>query len=453
MNLYGKQTELALKHFAVGTEKWPVEMIHAQVVIKKAAARVNAKLGVLDTNVAQSIDKAAGEVLSSKYADQFPLSIWQSGSGTQFNMNVNEVLANRATELLARHGNPSSPRLLRMDGLEVHPNDHVNMSQSTNDTIPTAIHIAALLQLQRELSPAIERLVESFTKKSKEFKRIIKIGRTHLQDAVPMTLGQEFSGYARQLEYALEHLQETSRGLRELAIGGTALGTELNAPKGYRTKIIREINTLTGLKCIPAKNLFANMAAHDAVVATSGALKTLAVAVMKIANDIRWLSSGPRAGLSEITFPANEPGSSIMPGKVNPTQSEMVMMVCAQVIGNDTAITTSAATTSNFEMQASKPLLAHALLQSIRLLADAARSFDEHCAQGIEPNVARLGEYAERSLMLVTALNKHIGYDKAAEIAKKAYIDDSTLEDAAIALGYVTQKQFRQWVDAKKMVG
>lgn len=438
MNLYGKQTELAKEHFKIGTELWPREMIMAQALIKKAAARSNASLGALDKKLARAIEKAADEVIKGEHSEQFPLSLWQSGSGTQFNMNVNEVLAARASQILGDK--------------KIHPNDHVNMSQSTNDTIPTAIHVAALPMIVQKLQPALQILQKSLEGKSREFRGVVKIGRTHLMDAVPMTLGQEFSGYARQVEYAREHLLISSKGLEELAIGGTALGTGLNAPRGYRAAVIREIDALTKLRFKPAKNLFANMAAHDAVVATSGALKVVAITLTKVANDIRFLGSGPRAGFSELILPANEPGSSIMPGKVNPTQSEMLMMVCAQVIGNDAAITAAALALSNFDMQDAKPLFANSLLQSIRLLADAASSFEEHCVRGIVADTKRLYEYAERSLMLVTALNKHIGYDKAAEIAKKAYAENITLADAGEMLGYVTRSDFKKWVDIKKML-
>ncbi|MBI5456925.1 class II fumarate hydratase [Candidatus Kaiserbacteria bacterium] len=436
--LYGKQTELAIKHFP-GTELWPREMVEAHALVKKAAARTNAALGVLEKKIAKAIEKAADELIAGKHADQFPLSIWQSGSGTQFNMNVNEVLATRANQHLKR--------------TDIHPNDHVNCSQSTNDTIPTSIHIAAVLLMSHSLIPRLEALQASLEKKSKQFNSVVKIGRTHLQDAVPLTLGQEFSGYARQVQYAREQLEETSKGLYELAIGGTALGTGVNAPRGFKVLVVKNINTLTGHTFTPAKNLFANMAAHDAVVSTSGALKTIALALMKIANDIRFLGSGPRAGLAELILPANEPGSSIMPGKVNPTQSEMVMMVACQCLGNDAAITAGAATMSNFDMQASKPLFANSLLQSIRLLSEAAESFEKHCVRGIKADTERLRNYAERSLMLVTPLAKKIGYDKAAEIAKKAHKENSTLEEAAIALGYVTREEFRKWVDIKKMIG
>lgn len=443
--LYGAQTKLALKHFHVGIELWPKEIIVAQALIKKAAARTNRELGILDAKISKAIEKAADEVIAGKHTDQFPLSVWQSGSGTQFNMNINEVLASRASKLLRN----VQGRTLEK---EIHPNDHVNMSQSTNDTIPTAIHIAALVSIVRELLPALETLRRSLEKKSRQFANVVKIGRTHLQDAVPLTLGQEFSGYSRHIEYSREHLEEVNKALLELAIGGTALGTQLNAPKGYRPRVIEHINRLTGLRFKPAQNLFANMGAHDAIVAASGALKSVAMALLKIANDIRFLGSGPRAGLGELILPANEPGSSIMPGKVNPTQSEMIMMVACQVIGNDAAITAGATTLSNFEMQDSKPLFAHSLLQSIRLLADATQSFEHHCVRGIQANKDQLREYAERSLMLVTPLAKRIGYDKAAEIAKKAHADNSTLEEAAIALGHVTKEQFRQWVDIKKMI-
>ena len=440
---YGAQTQRAKENFRIGHEYFQPEFIRAHAIVKKAAARVNKALGDLDARLAEAIEKAADEVIDGKFADQFPLVIWQSGSGTQFNMNVNEVIANRAIEILGGVMGSKSP---------VHPNDHVNMAQSTNDTIPTSMHIAAILMLKNKLHGPLVELEEALNRKAEEFKDIIKIGRTHLQDATPVTLGQEFSGYAAQIKIAHEAIAATLNGLSELPIGGTAVGTGLNTRSGYDAMMVDEISKITGHKFKKARNKFAGLAGHEALVALSGALKTLATALMKIANDIRWLASGPRSGLGEINLPANEPGSSIMPGKINPTQSEMVTQVVCQVFGNDLTVS-MAGSQGNFELNAFKPVIIFNVLQSIDLLADAIKSFTEKAVNGITPNFKNLKEHLENSLMLVTALNKHIGYDKAAEIALKALREDKTLKQAALELGYLSEEQFNEWVRPEKMLG
>ncbi|MCE9615214.1 MAG: class II fumarate hydratase [Lentisphaerae bacterium] len=440
---YGAQTQRACGNFNVGRERFPVEFIRAHALVKKAAAIVNTRQGLLPANVSTAIQQAADEVIAGKFDDHFPLPIWQSGSGTQTNMNVNEVIGNRANELLGGKRGEKKP---------VHPNDHVNMSQSTNDTVPGSIHIAATIAISDKLFPGLDRLASAFQSKAAAFDSIIKIGRTHLQDATPLTLGQEFSGYAAQLRLARAGIAAVLPQLAELPIGGTAVGTGLNTKAGYDQLMAEEVSRLTGHAFRVADNKFAAMGANDAVVATSGALKTLAAAMMKIANDIRWLASGPRSGLGEITTPANEPGSSIMPGKVNPTQCEMVTMIVCQVFGNDTAIGL-AGTQGNFELNVYKPLFAAAILQSINLLGDACASFAEHCVEGITANAARIQELVDRSLMLVTSLNRHIGYDKAAEIALKGWREGLTLKQAALGLGYVTEAQFNDWVRPEKMLG
>ncbi|HHJ52779.1 MAG TPA: class II fumarate hydratase [Caldithrix abyssi] len=439
---YGAQTQRAVENFRIGSERFPEIFIRAHAIVKKAAARVNRELGGLDAKLADAIERAADEVIAGKLNDHFPLVIWQSGSGTQFNMNVNEVIANRAIEMLGGKIGTKSP---------VHPNDHVNMSQSTNDTIPTSMHIAAVLSLKEKLHKPLVGLQKALEAKADEFKDIVKIGRTHLQDATPLTLGQEFSGYAAQVEQAHEAIANALKHLSELAIGGTAVGTGLNTPQGYDKRMVEEIGKITGHPFKAARNKFAALAAHDAIVELSGALKTLAAALMKIANDIRWLGSGPRSGLGEINLPANEPGSSIMPGKVNPTQSEMVTQVVCQVYGNDLAIS-MAGSQGNFELNVFKPLMAYNILKSIELLADACRSFTEKAVQGIEPNRKNIDRNLHNSLMLVTALNRHIGYDKAAEIALKAWREDKTLKQAALELGYLTEQEFDQWVRPEDMV-
>ena len=433
--LWGAQTQRSLHHFHISSERMPPELIAALASVKRAAAKVNLDLGVLDESKSSAIIRAADEVLAGQHPGEFPLAVWQTGSGTQTNMNMNEVLANRASELLG--GVRGEQRL-------IHPNDDVNRGQSSNDIFPTAMHVAAALSLAR-LQPALRQLRATLHAKSHAFADIVKIGRTHLQDATPLTLGQEFSGYVAQLDYADQIIAAALPGVLELAAGGTAVGTGLNAHPEYATRIAAELERALGLPFRSAANKFAALAGHDALVSAHGALKTLAAALMKIANDVRWMASGPRSGLGELTIPENEPGSSIMPGKVNPTQCEAVTMLCCQVFGNDVAITVGGAS-GNFELNVYKPLIAHNFLQSARLLTDGMLSFDQHCAQGIEPNLARIAELMERSLMLVTALAPHIGYDKAAQIAKKAQHEGTTLKDAALALGYVTEQQFAQWI-------
>ncbi|MFT5126875.1 MAG: fumarate hydratase class II [Rhodothermales bacterium] len=439
---YGAQTQRAYENFPIGSERMPAAFIRAHATVKKAAARVNCGMGLLDTKIAETIEAAADEVIAGKLDEHFPLVIWQSGSGTQSNMNVNEVIANRGIEMLGGTIGTKAP---------VHPNDHVNMSQSTNDTVPTSIHIAAVLGISEQLLPAIDELEGALAAKAEAFMPIVKIGRTHLQDATPLTLGQEFSGYAAQLRQARVGIVHAQDGLRELCVGGTAVGTGLNTKPGYAERMAEVISELTGESFVTAPNKFAAMAAHDAVVATSGALKTLAAALMKIANDIRLLGSGPRSGLGELNLPANEPGSSIMPGKVNPTQCEMVTMICCQIYGNDTAIGMAGAM-GNFELNVFKPLFAYALQQSIELLADSCRSFSSNCVVGIEANQKRIDEHLRNSLMLVTALNSHIGYDKAAQIALKAWREELTLKESALALGYLTEAEFADWVRPETMV-
>ena len=441
--LWGAQTQRSLLNFDISGEKQPQEIIHALAQVKKASATVNHALGLLDEKKSQAINAAADEVIAGKHPDEFPLVVWQTGSGTQTNMNVNEVLANRASELLG--GERGEARL-------VHPNDDVNKSQSSNDVYPTAMHVAAVTAIEQKLLPAIAKLHATLKAKSEAFKDIVKIGRTHLQDATPLTLGQEISGWVAQLEHGQRHIQSALPHLYELALGGTAVGTGLNAPKGYAEGVAKEIAHITGYPFVTSPNKFESLASCDALVFGHGALKTLAASLMKIANDVRWLASGPRSGLGELSIPENEPGSSIMPGKVNPTQCEAMTMLCAQVFGNDVAINFGGAS-GNFELNVFRPLVAHNFLQSVRLLADGMVSFNDHCAVGIEPNIDRIAELVSRSLMLVTALNTHIGYDKAAYIAKKAHKEGSSLRDAAIASGHVTGEQFDQWVVPEHMVG
>ena len=437
---WGAQTQRSLHHFRIGSERFPREMIRAFGILKKACALVNRDLGLLPDDRVRAIVAAADEVIDGRLDDHFPLVVWQTGSGTQTNMNVNEVIANRATELL---GGTLGKRL-------VHPNDDVNRSQSSNDTFPTAMHIAAVEQLRGRLFPAVRRLRATLAAKADAYQDVVKIGRTHLQDAVPLTLGQEISGWVSQLDHALGHLEAAMPHLHELAIGGTAVGTGLNAPRGFGAAAAKRIAELTGHPFVAAENPFEALAAHDALVSAHGALKTLAVGLMKIGNDVRWLASGPRSGLGEITIPENEPGSSIMPGKVNPTQSEALTMVSAQVLGNDVAVYVGGAS-GNFELNVFKPLIIHNVLQSIRLLADAIESFEEHCARGLEPNLPRIREQVERSLMLVTALAPRLGYDRAAEIAKKAHREGTTLREAAVALGYLTAAEFDREVRPERM--
>ena len=440
--LWGAQTQRSLAHFAISSERMPIELIGALALIKASCAKVNQELGLLPTTIAQAIIAAADEVASGQHADQFPLSVWQTGSGTQTNMNVNEVLANRASELLG--GERGSKRL-------VHPNDEVNLGQSSNDIFPTAMHVAAGIGIVNTVLPAILQLTAALDAKAAEFADIIKIGRTHLQDATPLSLGQEFSGYVAQLKHAEAVISASLMSLYPLAVGGTAVGTGLNTHPEFGTRVAAELAARTGLPFTSAANKFAALAANDGLVAAHGALKTLAVALMKIANDIRWLASGPRSGLGELSIPENEPGSSIMPGKVNPTQCEALTMLCCQVMGNDVAISIGGAA-GNFELNVFKPLIAHNFLQSLRLLADGMHSFEHHCVQGISANRERISDLMARSLMLVTALVPHIGYDKAAEIAKRASHENTSLKQAALALGYVTAEDYERWVVPASMI-
>ena len=440
---YGAQTARSLIHFDIGAETMPRELIRGMGILKKASALVNAELGLLSANIKDLITKAADEVIDGKLDDHFPLRVWQTGSGTQSNMNSNEVIANRGIELAGGVIGSKDP---------VHPNDHVNMGQSSNDTFPTAMHIAAVESIRESLIPSLIALTKSFRNKSTEFKNIIKIGRTHLMDATPLTLGQEFSGYTTQLEYALDRINGCMPRMYQIALGGTAVGTGLNSHRDFPEKVAKQIADITGYPFVTAPNKFESLAAHDAIVEASGVLKTIACSLMKIANDIRWLGSGPRCGIGEITLPANEPGSSIMPGKVNPTQSEAMTMVAAQVIGNDTAINVGGSS-GNFELNVFKPVMIYNLLQSIRLLADSSRSFNDHCVVGIEPNKTQIEKHLNGSLMLVTALNPHIGYDNAAKVAKKAYQENTTLKESAVALGLLTDEEFDEKVRPEKMTG
>ncbi len=439
--LWGAQTQRSLENFRISGERMPAELIRALALIKRSCARVNAVLGAVPADKAQAIAAAADEVLAGKHDGEFPLVVWQTGSGTQTNMNVNEVLANRASEILG--GKRGNKRV-------VHPNDDVNCSQSSNDVFPTSISVAAVQALHGRLLPELRKLRDALASKALEYKDLVKIGRTHLQDATPLTLGQEISGWTSQLDHGVSHIQDSLPHLYELAIGGTAVGTGLNAHPEFAERVADEIASVTDLPFVSASNKFEALAANDALVHAHGALKTLAASLTKIANDVRWLASGPRSGIGEITIPENEPGSSIMPGKVNPTQSEALTMLCAQVLGNDVAINVGGAS-GNFELNVFKPLIAHNFLQSVRLLADGARSFRENCAVGIAPRRERIAELLANSLMLVTALNPHIGYDKAAQIAKKAHTEGTTLKQAAVALG-VGADQFDAWVRPEKMV-
>ncbi|WKT82791.1 MULTISPECIES: class II fumarate hydratase [unclassified Thermosynechococcus] len=440
---WGAQTARSLKYFPISHERMPLEVIHAMARLKKAAAIANRDLGVLATDKAAWIMQAADEVIEGRWDDQFPLSIWQTGSGTQTNMNVNEVIANRAIELAGGVKGSKTP---------IHPNDHVNCSQSSNDTFPAAMHIATVIELQERLLPMLRHLLAVLQEKVTAFADIIKIGRTHLMDAVPLTLGQEFSGYASQIAACQGHIEYALQHLYPLAIGGTAVGTGLNAPAGFGDRVAAELAQMTGYPFCKAENPFAALAAHDPLVMLSGALKTLAAAMMKMANDIRWLASGPRCGLGELILPANELGSSIMPGKVNPTQCEALTMVCVQVMGNDAAVGI-AGSQGNFELNVYKPLIIHNVLRSIELLSDAGEAFTQFCLVGIEPNREQIQRHLQRSLMLVTALNPHIGYDKAAAVAKKAYSEGKTLKEAAVELGYLTAEEFDQWVRPELMLG
>ena len=441
--LWGAQTQRSLINFRFPGEMMPVDVVRAQIMVKRASARVNMALRLLDRKKGNAIVKAADEVLGGRHDQEFPLVVWQTGSGTQTNMNVNEVLANRASEILG--GERGEKRL-------VHPNDDVNLGQSSNDTFPTAMNVAAVIALERQLQPAVRRLRDTLNKKSKRFAKIVKIGRTHLQDATPLTLGQEFSGYVAQLDHGVKHIAAALPHLCELALGGTAVGTGLNAHPKFAVMVASELAKFTGLPFVTAPNKFEALASCDGVVHAHGALKTLAASLMKIANDVRWLASGPRCGIGELNIPENEPGSSIMPGKVNPTQSESLTMVCCQVFGNDVAINIGGAS-GNFELNVFRPLVIRNFLHSAGLLANGCTNFNDQCAAGIEANKERIDKLMRESLMLVTALNPHIGYDKAAQIAKNAHKKGLTLKESAIALGYVTAPQFDAWVKPEDMVG
>ncbi|MEE3626886.1 class II fumarate hydratase [Nitrospirillum sp. BR 11752] len=439
---WGAQTQRSLGNFKIGGHRMPPALIHALGIQKQAAAQANVKLGELDGALGRAIIQAAAEVAAGKWDDHFPLVVWQTGSGTQSNMNANEVISNRAIELLGGEMGSKKP---------VHPNDHVNRGQSSNDSFPTAMHIAAAVELHRTLVPALEHLRDALAAKAEAFKAIVKIGRTHLQDATPLTLGQEFSGYAQQLAYGVERVKAALPALLRLAQGGTAVGTGLNARKGFDAAFAAEVADLTGLPFVTAPNKFEALATHDSLVEVSGVLNTLAVSLMKVANDIRLLGSGPRCGIGELSLPENEPGSSIMPGKVNPTQSEAMTMVCAQVMGNHTTVTIAGAT-GHFELNVFKPVIIHNVAESIRLLADAAVSFTDNCVMGITANEDRIAKSLHESLMLVTALNPHIGYDKAAKIAKKAHAEGTTLKAAGLALGFLTEAEFDAWVRPEDMI-
>ncbi|GGG10612.1 class II fumarate hydratase [Pontibacter amylolyticus] len=441
---WGAQTQRSKENFTIGGQQMPKEVIEAFAILKKSAAQANAELGVLAQDKADIISQVCDEILAGKLDDQFPLVVWQTGSGTQSNMNVNEVVANRAHVVLG--GN------LMDEKKKIHPNDDVNKSQSSNDTFPTAMHIAAYKKVVEHTLPMVKKLHDTLKAKSEEFMDVVKIGRTHLMDATPLTLGQELSGYVKQLEYGMKALENTLDHLKDLALGGSAVGTGLNTPAGYAELVAEKISKYAGHDFRTAPNKFEALAAHDAMVETSGALKQLAVSLMKIANDIRLLASGPRSGIAEILIPENEPGSSIMPGKVNPTQAEAMTMVCAQVIGNDVAISVGGMN-GHFELNVFKPVMIYNLLMSAQLIGDACDSFDKHCAVGIEPNRERIKHNLENSLMLVTALNPHIGYDKAAAIAKKAHKEGTTLRQAAIELGHLTNEQFDEWVKPEDMIG
>jgi fumarate hydratase, class II len=441
--LWGAQTQRSLENFRISGERMPAELVRALGIVKKAAALVNIDLGVLDEKIGRAIISAADEVIGGKHPREFPLVVWQTGSGTQSNMNMNEVLANRGSELL---GGPRGQERL------IHPNDHVNRGQSSNDVFPTAMSLACVDAVRNGVLPNVAALRDALAEKSKAFTSVVKIGRTHLMDATPLTLGQEISGWVAQLDHGCHHLESALPHLGEIALGGTAVGTGLNTHPEFAERVAKKLSELTGHPVTSAPNKFEALAAHDAVVFAHGALKTLAASLMKIANDVRWLASGPRSGIGEIRIPENEPGSSIMPGKVNPTQSEAMTMLCAQVFGNDVAINLAGAS-GNFELNVFKPLLAYNFLLSARLLADGSDSFRRNCAVGIEPNRKRIEQNLENSLMLVTALNPHIGYDNAAKIAKKAHKEDKTLRQAAVELGLVTSEDFDRWVRPEQMTG
>ncbi len=439
---YGAQTQRSLQNFKIGGEKFQRELIRAYAILKKAAAVSNESAGKLDSNISQAIIQAADEVIEGKLDEHFPLVVWQTGSGTQSNMNFNEVIANRAIEILGGQLGSKDP---------VHPNDHVNMSQSTNDTFPTAINIAAAEMVFNQLIPSLKKLLKSLAQKSKDFDSIVKLGRTHLQDATPLSLGQEFSGYTSAINHNIERLEASLDQCYELAMGGTAVGTGINSYEGFAESVAENIASITGLPFKSASNKFEAVATQDSIVELSGSLKTLAASLFKIANDIRWLASGPRSGIGEIIIPSNEPGSSIMPGKVNPTQCEAMTMVCTQVMGNDLTISIAGAS-GNFELNVFRPVIAYNIIQSIRLLNDACDSFRKNCIDGITPNKDRIKSNLYDSLMLVTALNPHIGYDKAAEVAKKAHKDNTSLKEAVIELGYLSEEDFDKLVDPNKMI-
>ncbi len=439
---WGAQTQRSLENFPIGEDSIPKALVHALGIQKEAAAKANFKLGQLEKEISEAIATAANEVAQGKLDDNFPLVVWQTGSGTQSNMNANEVIANRANESMGGKRGEKSP---------VHPNDHVNKSQSSNDTFPAAMHIATVIEIEDRLLPGLRELKGSIEKKVEEFETIIKIGRTHTQDATPLTLGQEFSGYAAQLDAAIKGIEESVPPLLELAQGGTAVGTGLNSPEGFAEQFAKEVAEITGKNFVTMPNKFAGLAAHDAMVAISGAFNVAAVAIMKIANDIRFLGSGPRSGIGELSLPANEPGSSIMPGKVNPTQCEAITMVAAEVMGNHVAVTISGSN-GHFELNVFKPVIIFNVLRSARLLGDAARSFSERCVKGITTNDQRISELMTQSLMLVTALNPHIGYDNAAKVAKKAFAEGSTLKEAAINLNLLTADQYDEWVKPETMI-
>lgn len=439
---WGAQTQRSLGNFKIGGERMPEPLVRALGIQKKAAALTNVQLGVLDAKLAEAMVAAADEIIDGTLNEEFPLVVWQTGSGTQTNMNANEVISNRAIEILGGEMGSKKP---------VHPNDHVNMGQSSNDTFPTVMHIAAVEQIHHELVPALQKLHSALDTKAKAFKDIVKIGRTHLQDATPLTLGQEFSGYAKQIEYGIARVEATLPRLLQLAQGGTAVGTGINCKAGFAEKFAENVAKITDLDFVTAENKFEALAAHDALVEASGALNVLAASLMKIANDIRLLGSGPRCGFGEIDLPENEPGSSIMPGKVNPTQCEALTMVCAQIIGNHVAVTV-AGSNGHFELNVFKPVMIYNVLQSIRLIADGCNSFTDNCVVGIEANTARIDKLMNESLMLVTALNPHIGYDNAAKIAKKAHAEGTSLKDAAVALGLLTEAQFKEWVKPLDMI-
>ena len=440
---WGAQTQRSLMNFKIGGERMPIPLVRALGVVKLAAARVNVRLGAVEARVGDAIGRAAQEVIDGRMDDEFPLVVWQTGSGTQSNMNANEVIANRANELLGGERGQKSP---------VHPNDHVNRGQSSNDTFPTAMHVAAMVQVAESLLPSLEHLLSALEKKRASFDKIIKIGRTHLQDATPLTLGQEFSGYCQQVRYGIDRVNAVTPRLCQLAQGGTAVGTGLNAKEGFAEAFALEASKITGLRFKTAENKFEALAAHDAMVELSGVLNVLAASLMKIASDIRLLGSGPRCGLGELSLPENEPGSSIMPGKVNPTQCEAMTMLCAQVMGNNVTVTVAGAN-GHFELNVFKPVIIYNVLQSIRLIADGCRSFTDNCVEGLVANEERIGQLLNESLMLVTALNPKIGYDNAAKVAKKAHKEGTTLMQAAVGLNLLTEDEFKEWVRPEKMLG